>query len=275
MDNTDQTHRHPHQDNQKLQEKMAAIGKKILVLSGKGGVGKSTVAANLATALAQKGSRVGLLDIDLHGPSIPRMTGLAGQRCVGMGDEIMPLQVREHLKVMSIAFLLQEKSQAVVWRGPMKYSVIQQLLADTAWGELDYLVVDAPPGTGDEPLSIAQMVGVNAGAVLVTTPQEVAVEDVRRCVSFCRQVFLPVWGLIENMSGFVCPHCGEQVELFGRDGGRRLADEMDLDFLGRIPLDPAIVTGADRGEAIENSMASAAVQTSFEQVIEKLLSRFR
>jgi Mrp family chromosome partitioning ATPase/predicted Fe-Mo cluster-binding NifX family protein len=271
MSNSHQTaeHSHPQADMQKLNSAMALIKKKILVLSGKGGVGKSTIAVNLAVELARQGSKVGLLDVDLHGPSIPRMIGLCGQKSFGMEDQIMPLSISENLKVMSIAFLIPDDTQAVIWRGPMKYAVIQQLLADTVWGELDYLVIDAPPGTGDEPLSVAQLVGSDAGAVVVTTPQKVAVEDVRRCITFCQHVGLPVWGIIENMSWLTCPHCQEKIRLFGEtSGGQQLAEDTGLDLLGSLPIDPQIADGADAGLSI----GDCPVSTPVRQVMDKILA---
>ncbi len=264
---------HPQADTEKLNATMSAIGKKILVLSGKGGVGKSTVAVNLATELSKQGHKVGLLDVDLHGPSIPRMTGLEGQRIGGDGDNFYPLEVSANLKVMSIAFMLENTSQAVIWRGPMKYSVIQQLLANTVWGELDYLVIDAPPGTGDEPLGTAQLVGVNAGAVIVTTPQQVSIGDVRRCITFCNQVMLPIWGVIENMSSVICPHCGESFDIFKSDGGKKLADELSLSLLGSLPIDPGIVIGADAGLSISESQACPPVKQEMEKIVENLKAK--
>ncbi len=269
-------HGHPQANMQKLHENMAAIGKKILVLSGKGGVGKSTVAVNIAAELARKGFKVGLLDVDLHGPSVPRMTGLAGQKCFGLEDQIMPLNLSDNLKVMSIAFLVPDDTQAVIWRGPMKYSVIQKLLADTVWGNLDYLVIDAPPGTGDEPLSVAQLVGTDAGAVIVTTPQKVSVEDVRRCITFCHQVMLPVWGIVENMAGLLCPHCSKEINLFGsHSGGAELAEQAGLDLLGRILIDPAIADGADAGLSIAECSVSKAVHQQMDQIMENLMPKIQ
>jgi Mrp family chromosome partitioning ATPase len=273
MSNTQQTTNcHPQPDLHKLQDTMAAIGRKILVLSGKGGVGKSTVAVNIAAEFARKGNKVGLLDVDLHGPSVPRMIGLSGQKCFGLENQIMPLDVSDNLKVMSVAFLVPDDTQAVIWRGPMKYNVIQQLLADTAWGELDYLVIDAPPGTGDEPLSVAQLVGTDAGAVIVTTPQKVAVEDVRRCITFCRQVKVPIWGIVENMAGFLCPHCHKEVHLFGTGGGKELADQTGLDLLGRLLFDPVIADGADAGLTIPECSVTTDTHKKLDQIIEKLTS---
>jgi len=277
MSNTEQTtNGHPQADLQKLQDNMAAIGKKILVLSGKGGVGKSTVAVNIASELARKGHKVGLLDVDLHGPSIPRMTGLPGQKCFGLEGQIMPKNVSDNLKVMSIAFLIPDDTQAVIWRGPMKHSVIQQLLADTIWGELDYLVIDAPPGTGDEPLSVARLVGTDAGAVIVTTPQKVAIEDVRRCITFCQQVMLPVWGIIENMAGLICPHCKKEIDLFGNaSGGKELAEQTGLDLLGRLLFDPVIADGADAGLTIPECSVTAETHQQFDQMLENLISKIQ
>lgn len=274
MSQTEQnnTHGHPQADMQKLRDNMAIIGKKILVLSGKGGVGKSTVAVNIAADLARKGHKVGLLDVDLHGPSIPRMIGLPGQKCFGMENQIIPLKISENLKVMSIAFLIPDDTQAVIWRGPMKYSVIQKLLADTLWEDLDYLVIDAPPGTGDEPLSVAQLVGVDAGAVIVTTPQRVAVEDVRRCITFCHQVMLPVWGIIENMASLMCPHCQKEISIFGTHaGGAELAEQTGLDLLGRLMIEPAIADGADAGLTIADCSVSPQTHQQMDSIIDNLL----
>jgi Mrp family chromosome partitioning ATPase len=198
---------------------MGQVRKKLVVLSGKGGVGKSTVAANLAAALSQAGHAVGLLDVDIHGPSIPKLFALDGRGLETESQQIIPVKVAPGLSVMSIGFLLGSSTDAVIWRGPLKYSIIRQFLCDVAWGSLDYLVVDCPPGTGDEPLSVAQLVGRPADAVIVTTPQELAIADVRRCVTFCEKVELPVAGIIENMSGYVCPSCGACADLFGSGGG--------------------------------------------------------
>ncbi len=231
----------------RIKERMSRIGRKILVLSGKGGVGKSTVAVNLAVALASSGKKVGLLDIDVHGPSVPKLLGVEGMTLHGTEDSISPLGIGDNLKVMSIGFLLRDSDDAVIWRGPMKYNVIKQFLGDVDWGELDFLVVDSPPGTGDEPLAVAQLIGDADGAVIVTTPQDVALVDVRKCISFCRELGLPVVGVIENMSGFVCPECGKHTEIFKGGGGEEMARDMGVPFLGRIPIEPAIVNASDDG----------------------------
>jgi len=260
-------------ENLELQTRMERIGRKILVLSGKGGVGKSTVAANLAVSLSQAGKKVGLLDVDLHGPSIPKILGLDGQRIAAnaVGD-ISPIQVSENLSVVSVGLLLNSTTDAVIWRGPMKYNVIRQFLKDVDWGRLDYLVIDSPPGTGDEPLAVAQMVGPGAWAVVVTTPQDVAIADVRRSVSFCKTLNLRVVGIVENMSGLICPHCGVEVDLFKVGGGEKLAIEMGVPFLGRIPLDPQIVASGDSGKPFVQSFADSPATKAFASVIEPILN---
>jgi Mrp family chromosome partitioning ATPase len=232
----------------RLAERMARIRCKVLVLSGKGGVGKSTIAANLAVFLAIQGRRVGLLDVDIHGPSIPKLMGLESHSAYVEDGCMLPAETTANLKVMSIGFLLKDPDTALIWRGPMKIGVIQQFLRDTQWGDLDVLVVDCPPGTGDEPLSVAQLLGDADGAVVVTTPQALAVSDVRKSIMFCRKVELPVLGVIENLSGFVCPHCGQVSDIFTRGGGETMATEMGVPFLGRIPIDPQIVQSGDHGE---------------------------
>ena len=239
----------------KIHNVMAPIKNKILVLSGKGGVGKSTVAVHLSVALADRGLTVGLLDVDLHGPSIPRMLGLADRRAAVKEGALFPIDHGPHLKVFSIPFVLAEKDAAVIWRGPRKGGAIRQLLSDVQWGPLDYLVIDAPPGTGDEPLSIAQTIpGVKA--LVVTTPQVVSVEDVRRSLTFLNKVNLPILGIVENMSGLICPHCHQEIALFKKGGGEDLAREWGVPFLGRIPLEPELVAAADEGQPYCQGLAN-------------------
>ncbi len=234
-------------DRRRLQARLCRINYKIVVLSGKGGVGKSTVAVNLATELALNGLRVGLLDVDIHGPSVPTMLGLENETLKGNEGEISPVEYGG-LKVMSIGFLLQNQDDAVIWRGPMKMGVIKQFLTDVNWGDLDYLIVDAPPGTGDEPLSLCQLIQPLDGAVIVTTPQKVAAIDVRKSISFCRRLDVPVLGVIENMSGFVCPKCGEITQILPAGGGKIIASDMKVPFLGAIPMDAAIAQSGDSGK---------------------------
>jgi ATP-binding protein involved in chromosome partitioning len=261
-------------DRQALLSRMCKIKHKVMVLSGKGGVGKSTVAVNLATALAMAGKRVGLLDVDIHGPSVPKLLHLEGAAISGNDHALFPVTIDHHpgsLAVMSIGFLLRERDDAVIWRGPRKYGVIKQFLTDVEWGELDYLVVDSPPGTGDEPLAVAQLIEKADGAVVVTTPQEISVQDVRRCVVFCRQVDLPVLGVVENMSGFTCPKCGELVPIFGADGGRRMAQEMGVPYLGAIPIEPEIVVSGDHGTPMVQARPHSETAKAFGRIVRTLL----
>jgi len=239
--------RQAEEQERRLRERVGGIAHTIVVLSGKGGVGKSTVAVNLALGLARSGMKVGLLDADIHGPSVPLMLGLEGAGVKSDGQSIQPVPYAHGLKVMSIGFLLGGRDEAVIWRGPLKMGVLKQFLSDVAWGELDYLVVDLPPGTGDEPLSICQLMPAADGAVVVTTPQQIAITDVRKCVTFCRKLGLPVLGVVENMSGFVCPHCGERSEVFGSGGGERMAEEMGVPFLARIPMDAEVMHSCEAG----------------------------
>ncbi len=261
-------------DRQALRDRMGLIKYKLLVLSGKGGVGKSTVATNLATSLALAGKRVGLLDVDIHGPSVPKLLHLEGRSISGSPNALNPVTVTcgsGMLSVMSIAFLLEARDDAVVWRGPRKFGVIRQFLKDVEWGELDYLVVDSPPGTGDEPLAVVQLLQNADGAVVVTTPQEVAVQDVRRCITFCRQLHLPVLGVVENMSGFTCPSCGELVQIFGIGGGRAMAEEMNVPFLGCIPLELETVVSGDSGVPMVQRQPHSETAQAFGRIVRVLL----
>jgi len=252
-------------EQEQIRQKVKRIKHQILVLSGKGGVGKSTVAVNLAVSLSLSGKNVGLLDIDIHGPSVPKILNLEGRVVQAMGDTILPVELNENLKVMSIGFLLRGKDDAVIWRGPMKYKMIKQFLKDVEWGSLDFLVVDSPPGTGDEPLSIVQLLENADGAVIVTTPQEIALSDVRKCITFCRNVKLPVLGVVENMSGFVCPKCGEKIDIFKSGGGEKMAKQMSVPFLGRIPIDPQIVQACDSGRPYISVYSQTRTAQAFKQ----------
>jgi Mrp family chromosome partitioning ATPase len=254
-----------------LEVRMLLIRHKFLVLSGKGGVGKSTVAVNLATTLAAAGRRVGLLDVDLHGPSVPGLLGLKYAPQSGRAGGIAPAPVSENLWAMSIQFFLPQVDDAVIWRGPRKYSAIRELLAGVDWGHLDCLVVDAPPGTGDEPLALVELLGPGAGAVVVSTPQHVAVSDVRKALGFCKALDLPVLGVIENMSGFVCPHCGETTDVFLRGGAEIMAADAGVPFLGRIPLDPTVVQAGERGVAHVDAFAGSPTAKAFAAAAEPLL----
>jgi len=252
-------------ERQALAERMCRIRHKIIVLSGKGGVGKSTVAVNLAVALSLSGSKVGLLDVDIHGPSVPQMLRLGGTRVQVENGSMLPIEIGS-LRVMSLGFLLSTSDEAVIWRGPMKMSVIKQFLKDVAWGELDYLVVDCPPGTGDEPLSVVQLIGDMDGAVIVTTPQEVALLAVRKSVTFCRRLRLPVLGVVENMSGFACPKCGEVTHIFKAGGGEEMAQAMGVRFLGRVPISKAVVEATDAGRPCVYHYATDPAAQAFQRI---------
>jgi len=258
------------EERQKLQSRLCRIRHKIVVLSGKGGVGKSTVAVNIATALMMAGKRVGLLDVDIHGPSIPTMLGLEGRKPEGSKDGMFPIDL-DGLKVMSLGFLLESPDDAVIWRGPLKMGVIKQFLRDVVWGDLDYLIIDSPPGTGDEPLSVCQLIGTLDGAVVVTTPQKVAAVDVRKSITFCRQMHLPVLGVVENMSGFVCPKCGEVTQILRSGGGRRMAEDMGVRFLGAIPMDPNIAEACDNGQAFVRQYASSPTAVIMQEIIQPII----
>ena len=222
------------------------LGQVIAVSSGKGGVGKSTVATNLAVAMAKAGARVGLMDGDIYGPNIPRMMGVNSPPPV-LNEKIVPLEAHG-VKVISLGFLI-ERDQPAIWRGPIVMKIVNQFLRDVAWGQLDFLIVDLPPGTGDAQLSLVQATHVR-GAVIVTTPQEVAVGDALRGAKMFQRVNVPVLGIVENMSWFECPHCGKPAALFGTGGGERLAKELGIPLIGQVPLYPRVMEGADRGEPI-------------------------
>ena len=250
----------------------ASLGKiknKILVMSGKGGVGKTSTSVNLSIALADKGYRVGIIDVDLHGPDIPRMLGLEGTPQVNENNKLDPISYSENLKAISIESFTPNKDDAIIWRGPLKFSAIKQFIADIDWGNLDFLIIDAPPGTGDEPLTVAQTIS-DAKAIIVTTPQEVALADVRKSINFCKTVKMEIFGLIENMSGFSCPHCGEMIELFGTGGGEKTANQMGVRFLGRIPFDPQMVACGDSGVCYQESHSDSAVTKAFIDVAENM-----
>lgn len=257
------------EDRKMLQSRLCRIRRKIVVLSGKGGVGKSTVAVNLAVALRLAGRSVGLLDIDIHGPSIPTMLGLVHATVQGQNGEMIPMDV-DGLKVMSLGFFLRDPDEAVIWRGPLKMGAIKQFLKDVAWGDLDFLIIDSPPGTGDEPLSVCQLLGNVDGAVIVTTPQKVAAVDVRKSISFCRELKVPVLGVIENMSGFACPQCGVVTPILRTGGGRRISMDMHVPFLGSIPIDPKIAECCDEGRAFIRQLADSPTAAFMREIVESI-----
>jgi len=260
------------EDNTELNviKNLSRIKHKIVILSGKGGVGKSTISANLAIGLSKKGYNVGLLDSDIHGPSIPKILGIEENKPDVTKTGMNPVIVNPKLKVMSMAFLLPETDTPIIWRGPMKMGVIKQFLGEVNWGDLDYLLIDLPPGTGDEPLSIAQLIPDIAGAIIVTTPQDVALVSVRKSVNFVKKMNIPVVGIVENMSGFTCPHCNKSVDIFKTGGGLKVSKDFLIPFLGKIPLDPQIVESGDSGETfiIENETTDSA--KAFKDIIKNI-----
>jgi len=239
-------------EEQAISRTLRHIRHKILVMSGKGGVGKSSVAVALALSLARRGHQVGLMDVDLHGPNVLRMLGLKDPLDLGAGQFRLPPEVLHNLKVISIEALMRNRELAVIWRGPLKHQLIRQFLTEIQWGFLDYLVIDAPPGTGDEPMSVAQTIP-EAQALIVTTPQEISLADVRKSINFCQKVNLNLLGLVENMSGYSCPHCGKELPLFKKGGGERTAQTFNVPFLGALPFDPQVVEAADQGRLLELS----------------------
>ena len=259
-------------DQQKITETLEKIKQRLLVFSGKGGVGKSTVAANLALALARKGMKVGLLDVDIHGPNLAKMLGMEDRQLEVSSEGIQPVAVNDNLSLISMSFLLQDPNLPVIWRGPMKMKAIQQFLGDVKWGELDWLIIDSPPGTGDEPLSVAQLIPAT-GAVVVTTPQEVSLLDSRRAVAFARKLNLTLMGIIENMSGMSCPHCGKNIDLFKKGGGEAAAAELAIPFLGGIPITPEIVILGDAGKSFLDSHPDSEASQAFLEIVEKILSQ--
>lgn len=256
--------------NVRLEEVLSGIKEKYIVMSGKGGVGKSTIAVNLAVFLSNRNFKVGLMDIDLHGPNTLQMLGLEGMQIGSDGNALIPLEYNENLKVISISSMLQSSDTPVIWRGPMKIGAIKQFIADVAWGELDYLIIDSPPGTGDEPLTVAQDFP-GSKSIIVTTPQAVSILDVRKSITFCKHVSMPILGLIENMSGFICPYCGKCTELFGSGRGKEAAADMDVRYLGAIPLDPGISDAGDSGNPYIVSQPKSDIAESFRQIVDSLL----
>ena len=254
-----------------IRDRLSRIRNKILVMSGKGGVGKSSVAACLAIFLAHKGKNVGLMDVDLHGPSIPRLLGL--REGIGLSDKTgkaLPVASLPNLHVISIECLMGDnRDAATIWRGPIKIGVIRQFISDIDWPDLDYLVIDSPPGTGDEPLTVAQTIP-DARALVVTTPQEISLADVRKSINFCRQVNMKILGLLENMSGLACPHCGKQIDLFMSNGAGLLAAKEGIDLLGSLPIDPELVRLGDRG-ALKSLDLNSPFALEFDKVVEKVL----
>jgi ATP-binding protein involved in chromosome partitioning len=257
------------EDQLRLKDRMGKIKHKIAVISGKGGVGKSTVTVNLAAAFAQKGNKVGILDADIHGPSVPRLLGLEGQRVKTGPPGAFPVDAQLGMKVMSIDFFLPEQAPTI-WRGPLKMRAIRQFLSDIVWGELDFLFIDLPPGTGDEPLSIAQLLPEMDGVVIVTMPSELSSSIVKKAITFAKRLNMPIIGVVENMSGFVCPHCGEKTEIFRSGGGKKMAKEAGVPFLGSIPIDPKIGVDSDKGSPFVIAQKDSVAAKAFMDIVKKV-----
>ena len=255
--------------DKRVTEHLEKIRYKIMVMSGKGGVGKSTVAVNFAAVLAMEGMRVGILDADIHGPNIPKMWGADWRPLQSEGEGIRPIEVLPNVKLISMGFLLPNPDSPVVWRGPIKHTAIKQFLGDVEWGDLDFLIVDLPPGTGDEPLSVAHLITGVDGSIIVTTPQDVALMDSRKTVNFSRMLNVPVIGIVENMSGLKCPECGHLIPLFKIGGGEKAAKDLGVPFLGRIPIDPEVVQKSDSGTPYVVSYPDSEVTKAFKEIAEK------
>jgi len=258
------------EQDKRLKNNLSHIKNKIIVISGKGGVGKTTVAVNLAYALSLANKRVGILDIDIHGPNIAKMLGIEQSRAASSEYGIEPIDVLPNLKAISIALLLENQDKPIIWRGPLKMGVIKQFLSDVNWGTLDYLIVDSPPGTGDEPLSAIQLIKDVTGAVIVTTPQDIAILDARKSIYFARELNIPVIGIIENMSGYICPHCHKEVNIFKKGGGESSAKDFKVPFLGSIAFEPEFVELADRGTPFVSFKKELESSKAFTRIVGRI-----
>jgi len=261
-------------EQQAIDKNMEQVRHKFMVLSGKGGVGKSSVSVNIAASLVTMGYDVGIVDADIHGPNIPKMLGVEPARPQGGENGLLPVMTPDNLRVMSIGFFLRQEDDAIIWRGPLKHGLLKQFFGEVYWGALDYLVMDLPPGTGDEALSISHLIKDVDGAIIVTTPQDVALLDSRKSINFCKELKIPVIGVVENMSGMSCPHCHKEIDLFKVGGGEKIARDMKVPFLGRIPLDPEMVKCTDDGKPLVNafpeSQATSAIRAITKKWIELL-----
>ena len=259
------------QEETKLQDTLSQIKHIIIVMSGKGGVGKSTVSSNLAAMLSMQGYQTGIMDVDITGPNIPKMFGVEDEKLHVLDEKLIPVTVPPSMKLMSMAFLLPDKDSPVMWRGPVKMGAIKQFIEDVNWGYLDYLVVDMPPGTGDEALSIVQLMPKADGMIIVTTPQDVALLDSRKSLRFGAETRIPIIGIVENMSGFVCPHCGEITNIFKSGGGEAAARELNVQFLGKVPIEPGVVDAGDSGMPVVLKYPESASAKAFESIVDKVV----
>ncbi len=259
--------------DEKLKRNMSQIKHKILVLSNKGGVGKSLVAVNLACSLSEKGFKVGILDADLHGPSVAKMLDFEGRKLQGSSEGIIPMRISPNLIAISMASLIESPDMPLVWRGPLKMNALKQFLGEVKWGNLDYLIIDSPPGTGDEPLSICQLIPELEGGVIVTTPQKVALLDSRKCINFLKNLNIPILGIIENMSGLKCPHCGKNIDLFKSGGGEKVALEFNILFLGKIPININLVESSDEGKPYILQYKNSETAQVFKKIVELIITQ--
>ena len=258
------------EQEKRLKANLSRIKNKLIIISGKGGVGKTTVAVNLAYGLAIKGHKVGILDVDIHGPNVAKMLGIEGRKLEDSSLGIEPVNVLPNLKAVSIALLMENQDTPIIWRGPLKMVTIKQFLSDVNWGDLDYLIVDSPPGTGDEPLSACQLISDMNGAIIVTTPQDVAILDSRKSIQFAKELKIPIVGIVENMSSFICPHCQKEIDLFGSGGGEKAAHDLKVPFLGRIPVEPEMVKSGDSGQPLVGFKNESSTAKIVDEIIEKI-----
>ncbi len=259
--------------DEQLKQNMSKIKHKILVLSNKGGVGKSSVAVNLACSLSEKGFKVGILDADLHGPSVATMLGFEGKKLQGSSEGIIPMSVSSDLVAVSMASLIETSDAPLIWRGPLKMMALKQFLGEVEWGNLNYLIIDSPPGTGDVPLSICQLIPELEGGIIVTTPQGVALLDSRKCINFLKNLNIPILGIIENMSGLKCPHCGKNIDLFKSGGGEKVALEFNIPFLGKIPIDINLVESSDEGKPYILQYKNSETAQVFNKIVELIITQ--
>ena len=259
----------------RLKENLDRIKYKLIVISGKGGVGKSTIAVNVAFGLAAQGKKVGILDVDIHGPSIAKMLGIEGKtlEISPTGKYAMPIKVNENLYAMTIASLIKNPDEPVIWRGPLKMGAIKQFLQDIRWPELDYLIVDSPPGTGDEPLSVIQILKKVDGSLIVSTPQDLALLDVRKTIKFSQKLNVPIIGLIENMSTFICPHCSKEINIFKGLGVKKAAKDFNIDVIGKIPIDINIAESGDKGKSFLSESKNKIITQRFNEIINSITEK--
>jgi len=263
------------EQNIKITKKMSHIKHKIAVMSGKGGVGKSTIAVNLATAFLKKGYKAGVLDSDIHGPNIPKMLGINDSYLKFKENEILPITTDEGMEVISTKFLLPDEDSPIIWRGPKKTGAIRQFLSDVKWGNLDVMVIDNPPGTGDEPLTILQSIQSLDGVIIVTTPQSVSLDDVTKCINMLKHLNIKIIGLLENMSGFICPHCQQEIDIFGKGEGKELAEELEIPYLGSLPMEIQVRENSDQGKPFIFADPQSQISQNFMEIVSEIENKLQ